>query len=162
MMATRFDQVLDELSALYPEARETTLLDLAFAEAIDPEPFVYRLLGAGCRRPRGDADRGPVGIHPCRFPSPGLFAFDGDGPDAFVVVARDRDGETPVDLVAWLPGKPKMFGAYLGRAEVLRSRWGAEDETKHPHPLAWLKAGCRGYVEMPVASLSAMIEREAA
>ena len=44
MMATRFDQVLDELSALYPEARETTLLDLAFAEAIDPEPFVYRLL----------------------------------------------------------------------------------------------------------------------
>ncbi|MFG1284849.1 hypothetical protein [Xanthobacter autotrophicus] len=112
-------------------------------EGLDPralEPFV-----------------GTIGVAPCRFtPPPRRFRFDpAGGPATFFEVFEVEDGDlVVVDLVAFDVTDPAVFATYEGRGTLLgadqienpTSYLGGRPLQVHPHPLAWLKAGCRGVV----------------
>ncbi|MFG1379666.1 hypothetical protein [Xanthobacter autotrophicus] len=112
-------------------------------EGLDPcalEPFV-----------------GTIGVAPCRFtPPPRRFRFDpAGGPATFFEVFEVEDGDlVVVDLVAFDITDPAVFATYEGRGTLLgadqienpTSYLGGRPLQVHPHPLAWLRAGCRGVV----------------
>jgi hypothetical protein len=83
-----------------------------------------------------------------------LFEVDNElGEAAFIIVVRDVDAKTAIDLVAWPVKRPEIFGTYFEYAGLLGG-----DATINPAsfveapcpiwaaPLAWLQSGLRGCV----------------
>ncbi len=83
-----------------------------------------------------------------------LFEIDDElGEPAFVMVVRDVDAKTAIDLVAWPIKRPQVFGTYFDYAGLLGG-----DAAINPAsfieapcpiwaaPLSWLQSGLRGCV----------------
>jgi hypothetical protein len=83
-----------------------------------------------------------------------LFEIDDDlGEPAFVMIVRDVDALTAVDLVAWPIKRPDVYGTYFEYAGLLGADAVVDpasfDECPCPiwaTPLAWLRADLRGCV----------------
>jgi len=83
-----------------------------------------------------------------------LFEIDVElGEPAFVMVVRDVDALTAIDLVAWPIKRPEVFGTYFEYAGLLGGDAAINpasfNEAPCPiwaAPLAWLQSGLRGCV----------------
>ena len=83
-----------------------------------------------------------------------IFEIDDEfGEPAFVMIVRDADAKTAIDLVAWPIKRPEVFGTYfeyaglLGGDAVLNPASFIEDPCPiWATPLAWLQADLHGCV----------------
>lgn len=80
--------------------------------------------------------------------------FSDHGEPAIVAEVFGRDGETPIDLVAWPVDAPDQFETFAGYGEgfgieqvnVASSYFGGRPLVVHRTPLKWLRAGGLGVV----------------
>lgn len=95
-------------------------------------------------------DAGLVGVDYVRLEGDNYEPEDEGGVGAFINPVYEHGAL--VDLCAWLPGRPSRFalrrgvGCGLGDASMSKADWNEEPLKIHPHPLAWLQAGCDGAV----------------